>query len=295
MSIDHIVSTLALSERRPDAAVRAALANREAVVARTVDIIDRFVAAGDAYEDAITEDESMAFAILIHICGELRDVRVHRPLMRLLACEEGKVDWLLGDLITESIPGLLISTYDGTPQAIIELMEDCQAYVYCRDSAFRAWTWLAAKEVWPKEETVTWLRAAFDTLQPRQDHHIWESWLDAVAVLGLDDLVPLVDIVFAETRFGEYEFLGTVSAPIERADFDGWLQNARNARDLDAWLRERHLCPADDTITELSGWHCYSRDTGSAPARAGEVDGWHRIQRDRAIVSVRFGPDDTIT
>ena len=94
--------------------MRAALAYREETVARTLDIMDRITIGADVCGQAITEAESRALCILVLVCGELRDPRVHRPLLRLLACDGDKVDRIFGDMITESMTGILISTFDGS-------------------------------------------------------------------------------------------------------------------------------------------------------------------------------------
>ncbi len=105
MSIEPIISALAYSEERADRFVWAALDEPEAVIARTVDIVERVVAAEASGDRNTTAAERRALPILLYICAELSATRLHRPLLKLLACGLEKIDDLLGDMVTGVHPG----------------------------------------------------------------------------------------------------------------------------------------------------------------------------------------------
>ena len=53
-----------------------------------------------------------------------------------------------------------------------------------------------------RAETATYLRHLHATMQPQDENFVWVSWQQAVAVLCLDDLVPLVEDAFARGLIG---------------------------------------------------------------------------------------------
>ena len=255
MDMEAVIEELAHAERAPLGAIQASLAAPDEAVSRTVDIINR-CADCDALDDGtVTEDEESALCILVHILGECGEPKLFAPLLRLLAGDRDKIDQLFGDMLTETVDKILISTFDGDPQSLLCLMNNPQADDFCRAAAFSAWTYLAAKEVWPIEASKKYLINAFENLEPRRDSYIWVSWLDAVAALGLEELVPMADQIFAELRFGVNNILGKQIVPLRQEESARDLRSRLDATDLYEWLEQQGLYPFEDTIAEVSSWH----------------------------------------
>lgn len=221
MNIEAIIAQLAVAEKLPKAVIEASLKEPEPVVSRTLDIIERLIEnAGNAEgEWTVTEEEGFALVVLIHVLGELRERRLFAPLLRLLACKQEIIDDILGDALFESGSKILISTFDGDPAPLLRLMNDPAANEFCRDLAFRTWIYLTAKDVWPRSEAEKYLRDAVEQMEPKTASHVWVSWLDAVAILGFEDLVPLADRIFKEGRIPVDVFGGKKIAAITCNEF----------------------------------------------------------------------------
>ena len=71
-----------------------------------------------------------------------------------------------------------------------------------------------------------------------------------IALLGFEDLRPLVEDAFAR------EFIGSWMMTL--VDFEEDLHAAQAAEDRIAFLAERRIAPLEDAITRLSGWHGFS-------------------------------------
>lgn len=262
MNIEIIIARLAFAEKLPKAAVEAALKEPEPIVSRTLDIIERFIESAEQVEGewTVTEGEESALVGLLHILGELRERRLFAPLLRLFACRQQILDDILGDTLFDSGGKILISTYDGEPAPLLRLMNDPAANEFCRNVAFHAWIYLAAKEVWPRSESEKFLRDAVEQMEPKTASHVWVSWLNAVAILGFEDLVPLADRLYKEGRISVDVIGGNEIVAMSRDEFMDLLGDGLKATDQDNWLASNHLYPFEDTLAELSQWHCYSED-----------------------------------
>src|SRR5207245_4998658 len=68
-------------------------------------------------------DERLVFFGL-HVLAAARKSEVYRPLIRFLNRSESEVDRLLGGDAIETVPGIVISVFDGDPAPLIAAIED---------------------------------------------------------------------------------------------------------------------------------------------------------------------------
>lgn len=250
MDMTRILDALAFSEKLPKAAVRAALASPEETTARTLDITERCIACRDLDDGTVSVTEQNALIILIHIVGELKEPKLFAPLLRLLARDAETLDTLIGDSLTETVPQILVETYDGHADGLYTLMNDARAYEFSRDAAFRAWACLTALGTLPKDAARQYLSDAFHTLEPRETSPIWTSWADAISLLGFDDLVPLVEQAYKD---------GLVDKQYQT--FNDFMHDLRRPADttrIETLFKSWSLPFFKSTIDELSGWYCFS-------------------------------------
>ncbi len=258
MHIDTIIDRLAFDDIVPEAAIRAALGQRDTVCDRILDIISRALDNRISGTDSrpISQTERHAFLPLLLVLGEVKEKRLFAPLLHLMRHTVGDDDIVLDDTFYEYSARILIATYDGDKTPLVQVVEDSDTCEFHRAEAFRAWACLAARETWPAAESEAWLLGAFDRLQPRTGNHVWVAWLDAVAMLGFERLIPLVDRVFEECRFGVDRIGDCDIPPLIREDFER-LWHRWQQKDDDRF-REDNLHPIDNTVAEVSTWHCYS-------------------------------------
>src|SRR2546421_1039020 len=94
MDIERILDELAHYKALPREAMRAAAANREAVVPRFIEALDDYVA-GKKRNKA-----SDLLFLAFHLLGEWRERSAYRALVRFLRCDD--VEYVLGDATTET-------------------------------------------------------------------------------------------------------------------------------------------------------------------------------------------------
>jgi hypothetical protein len=245
MDASRILDELAESTLVPRAAILAAEADRQSVLPVFLQAIEDQLAVGAAIPTGRSP-----ILLIFHLLGEWREKLAYRQLLRLLRLPPGHLDRLLGDALTETAHRVIAAVFDGDPEPLYDLILDIQADEYARSRMCEVVAMLAVNGDLPRAEAARFLRACFTSLKPREDCAVWDGWQTAVAMLGLEDMRPMVKEAFDKgaihpqvTSFAYFEedigyALAHPEAPHPRWD-------AKYA----VW---------SDTIGELSGWYGFS-------------------------------------
>jgi hypothetical protein len=150
------------------------------------------IVAGAEITDAL--GEIMFFAIFL--MAQQRDTRAYGPLCAI-GLQGDRMALLIGDAVTEFLPHIFARVYNGDTAPLEHLMGCAEADEFNRSSAFEAFAWLAATGRIDRDHAEAALRAHFETMLPRSVSFVWYGWLEAVSLLGLDQLSPLVKEVFS--------------------------------------------------------------------------------------------------
>jgi uncharacterized protein len=128
------------------------------------------------------------------------------------------------------------------------LIEAADADEFARNASFAALSWLTATGRIDRDETARYLRDLHATLQPQGASWVWVGWQQAIARLGLDELVPLVEDAFNR---GWVEPMA-----LSLHHFHEDLQAARQAADpADVFdQHDKDDGRLNDIVDHLSGW-----------------------------------------
>src|SRR5262245_2923184 len=136
MDFAEIIDHFATSRRVPAAAVRAAVSDPEVFVPKAVEVLERCAAGG-----TLSEAEENAIIQLVHVRGEIGDRRAFDPLIGLLlALDRDTVEGLLGDTLTETVPGILMRLGGDNFASIEEAFVNPDIYEFSRAAMLAAWT-----------------------------------------------------------------------------------------------------------------------------------------------------------
>src|SRR3954470_2654059 len=234
----------------PREAMRWSLDHWDEAAPGLLGVLERFADGTDRSEEAV----GAAFFVL-HLAAERRETRAFAPLCRLLKDAEASEE-VLGDGITTSLKGILISTYDGDLEALKGVIEAEQADEYARAGALAVLAYLAATGRVAREEAEAYLLRLHDALRPRHESFVWSGWVLAVGLLGLEALSDVVQQAFERglidpTVMGYEHFredLGRTLADPERM----------------AGFRYGNIAPLEDAVGELS--RCYAFSDGARGA-----------------------------
>lgn len=243
MDIDDIISELIADGGLPCETIRYCLDHPDEVVPTFIAILSRA-----ASDHSVTPDESDSLFLIVHILGELREQQAYRPLVELLRQDRQTLDELFGDAITETMPQIMISLFDGDPEPLYGLIEDAEADEFAREVALVAWTRWAYDGGISTEDAQSRLMGWFETLQPQKDSNVWSAWIDAVAALRLTALNEAVREVITRGRLPPRTMF--------YSDYERLLRTSQE--EPEEFLQWRRLFAFTDTVGTLSKWHGFS-------------------------------------
>ena len=245
MDIARIVHEMTFYEGLPVEAIRAADANRQAVLPVFMAEIERYLAAN---ADDRTKPNPLFF--IFHLLGAWREKSTYRPLTRLLGCPSDQIDGVLGDAITSTSHLVMAAVFDGDPQPLYDVILDPAGDEYIRARMCEALAMVTLRGEMPREEVMRFLFSCYSDLKPEHDCFVWNGWQSAIAMLGLGELKSLVERAF------------------ERGSIDrSWLAFEHFVQDLKHAIEHRGALPYSedreytlfgDTIEELSRWYGFS-------------------------------------
>lgn len=241
MRIDDIIRDLSGSDQLPEAAIRAAREQKEALVPRFIAAIEDFIVAEDE-----RRLEPTPLLIAFFLLGEWREKSGCKPLLRLLSLPEGDLEIVFGfDGLSETAQRVMAAVFDGDTQAFYDFILDPSKDGLLRWQMFEALAILVFRGEVDREEAAGFMRRCYDALDPKVEEP-WYGWQLAIAHMRLVDLVPLVQEAFARgligAEFGDFE------------DFEQDLQAALDDPDNPNPFWGGDFTLFGDTIEELSGW-----------------------------------------
>ena len=152
----------------------------------------------------LSDDESLLLFRGLHILGGARDRETCQPLLRLLRLPFQELNDLIGDIVIESLANIVTGVFDDDSDALFALIIDRSIDGFIRDALFDAATFLAWEGRIQRDRYREFLvRFYEERLAEDGGDQAWAGWLQAIALLGLRDLVPLADNAFREGRIPE--------------------------------------------------------------------------------------------
>ena len=137
----------------------------------------------------------------IHVLGAAKRTELFRPLLRLVTLNrEDFFERLLGDVVTETLPRIFISTFDGDADAMIEALADRTVDSYVRWSLFDALARLTFECRVRRQKTQALLdRFEREPLADPGDP-VWQGWVDTITHLGIEELYDSIRKVWDDGR-----------------------------------------------------------------------------------------------
>ena len=237
--IEDYLDAVATERKLPDFAVGMCTLRIEEAAPKLRAVLLR---AADGRE--LSDDESLLLFRGLHILGGARDRETCEPLLRLLRRPFDEVDSLLGDAVTESLAQIVTGVFDDDIGALFALIIDGSIDGFIREALFGAATFLTWERRIARDRFREFLVRFYEERPAEDGDQAWAGWLQAISLLGLRDLVPLVDGAFGEDRMPE-EW-------IDRPQFDEDLAEAERAPDDIDRFTQNHLGYIEDVLVSLA-------------------------------------------
>lgn len=253
MTIDEVIRDFATTgSTLPCESMRWALDHWDNAAPALIDLVERY-----AGGDVGAEMKDVVF-FAVHLFGQRAERRAFPVLCRLMrarqACEAA-----LDDATTETLPQIVISTYDGNRKALAAIVEDDAADDLVRHGALMAMAYLTRTGHIAHNDMRPFMLHLYDEMQPQGDCFVWVAWAEAVAALGYEDLLDRVKRLF---RRG---FIGRHIMSID--DFRDDLQQTLDDPASMAVFASDHIHPFGDAIEQLSQWYYFTEEHKQDQAR----------------------------
>jgi uncharacterized protein len=208
-------------------------------------LLERFIRGEDRSREAV---DTLLFAL--HLMGQKRERYAFGPLCAL-AADVNLFEELLGDDgATESLPRLLVSTFDGRIELLKALIEDATADEFVRHSALNALAYLTYRGDIAPQATRDYLRWLHHAMQPREENYAFAGIVDAIANLGFVEDRPIVRDLLAK---------GLVADDIiEMRHFDEKIKKVLADPERRAGFISDSVEPYTDVIAEMATWHWFT-------------------------------------
>ncbi|TPJ34161.1 DUF1186 domain-containing protein [Mesorhizobium sp. B2-8-3] len=205
--IDRYLHTVATEREVPNLAIAVCTIRIEESAPALRAVLERA-----ANGQPLSDDEEMLLFRGVYILGGARDTQACQPLLRLLRRPGKEADRLLGDAITETLSRIIVGVFDGDAEALFGIVADRSADEFIRDAAFGAVTFLTWEGRIERDRTRDFVERFYRERLADDWDYAWVGWLQAIAMLDLRDLVPLVYSAWDEGRIPE--------DALERGDFE---------------------------------------------------------------------------
>jgi hypothetical protein len=169
--------------------------------------------------DSTEVEESLMFWG-IHVMAGARDETAFPGLMRLLSLPDERVERLLGDATTITLPKIIAGTFNGDHEALMALIERPEVDVFLRWSAMSALAFLTFDGRIEPAAAEDFLRGFYERRLFDEYGTIGAAWAAACGLLGLDSMAPLVKAAYEE---------GLIDASV--SDYDEWTRILADAHD----------------------------------------------------------------
>jgi len=236
-----IVRELEAAEYRPEAALRRAVEHASDIAPAVIALVEK--AAEGVY--LLPKQETLLFWG-IHVLAAARCTTLYRPLLRLIRLDRAEyLDDLLGDAVTETLPGILVSVFDGDAAPLFDACAQKSVNGVLRWGVLDAIARLTFDGAIPRPMTVAFLgRFEREDLAAPGDE-AWEGWQDAIALLGIEELHDRLRATWRDER--------CPCAPSDQDILEEWFARARALAPGDAELFDQHgQGPIDDPADALA-------------------------------------------
>ncbi|MPZ30434.1 MAG: DUF1186 domain-containing protein [Rhodospirillales bacterium] len=275
-SIERYVLDIAFLRDLPEEAITTCVQRYEEARPHLLSVL-RYAADSKEDDDEISEG---LFRVL-HIIGAVRDTQAFAPLLRFLRNRPDDLGYLLGDATTETLPRILIGTFDGNADALFDSIGDQKLDALVRDSLLRAATFLAWEGRIDRARMVAFLEKFASGELAVEGEFVWHAWVDAIALLGLRHFVPLVEQARARGIIDEFMFerdaFYACLDHAEREPSDASRFAASKLGYLDDALEALRFFADDDDESEESSLDRPHIDEDSSPQPA--VNPWRHVGR----------------
>ena len=200
MTPDEILSQLKLVPVKADfapydAALRAAIEQRQTITPELITAIDQVTANPDFY---LKNHGHCQLSFAIYLLAQFRETRALDAFLRFFSLPGEHALELTGDMIMEQGAAVLVSVCGNDPAPLLKLIHDESVNEYVRTQAIDGLLVQAGWGERSREAVIEDLRGWFQTLPKPGNAYVSAGLMCAIADLNAQELIPAAHQAFAE-------------------------------------------------------------------------------------------------
>lgn len=195
MTPTEITAALGAAKPLPVAAVRAGTDCADAIAPSVLAAIEK--ACGGAL---LLPNQQRLVRRGVHVLAAARQTTLWQPLLRLLRRDRVELDRSLGQALTETLPSVLLSVFDGDVAPLLAAIEDRATEEYARWALLGVLARLTFEGAHSRAATHALLERFETEVWAEPGNAAWEGWQDAVQLLGFTELAARVRATWADGR-----------------------------------------------------------------------------------------------
>lgn len=265
MELNDILKELAVfghDKPVPKQALAEAARQREAITPYLLDAVNTVYQKVQEIGDEVCDDPSYDLSYYaLFLLAQFREQRAFPVFLQILTLDEDCLDMVLGDALTETMPSVLYSTFNGDVSALQAVIANDTLRPFARSAALRALGGILRDGGYAREDAVSFFRERLPALGTGEDEELFGALL--IRQIADSDLYELAEDVREIYRQGKVdtEFEG---------DFDDFFDDLYNE------THKSHIVRViEDTAAELSGWACFAREPVAGQPTMDELLSWN--------------------
>lgn len=253
MTMPEILSSLEFyTGKFPEEAMRAAMEQREAI---TPELLRVLQAVADDAPNYAPKTNYMLHLYALYLLAQFREKRAYPIVLKLISWPgEKTVEDLLCDTVTEGLPSILASVYDGNLEGLMQVALNDQAYCFVRSSVMDAIVVLYFEHLITREQIVSAFRRFYQELKQEGDPQPWNGLVSSTADAGLTELLPEMREAFAK---------GLVDEMCTDLEYEE--KKIRERQEARVEGIKCHYRLIENAIDEMSWWAAFDEEENEPP------------------------------
>jgi len=243
---DILLKLQTLDGKFPSEALKATIAQREQMIPELLQILEQAKANP---EYLLEESKYMGHIYALYLLAQFREKSAYPLIVNFFSLPKELSLDSTGDVVTESLPQILASVYDGNDAPLKGLIENPQINEYVRSSALKTFIVLVACGQKSRDEVMAYFQSLFRGKLEREYSFTWDS-----LVVACIDLYP--EEVYEDIRQAYADDLVEIFW-VRFEDVERTYELGKD-KALESLLNNQRNLLINDTIEELQYWACFT-------------------------------------
>ena len=168
--------------------VEEALTLREEITPHLIRILEEIATDPLRY----AQEEHNAHIYAVALLAHFQEPAALLPIIRAFSIPDEFMEFLWGDMVTETLPALLVQTGHGQLDTIKGLILDRETPEYVRGGAVEALAYAVVQELAVRDEVIAFLASLFTGTEAEENSDFWNTVACAITDLHPEEAMPVL-------------------------------------------------------------------------------------------------------